>query len=98
MRKISKMYEWSGGTDYRHLCVECPNCIREMVGKRARYKCRAYGVTEGSETDWNAADIACKHYGKPAPDTPVFFQTQEPAPQEGRWEQMSILDLIGGDE
>lgn len=98
MRKISKMYEWSGGTDYRYLCAECPNCIREVIGKRTRYKCRAYGVTEGTETDWNPADIACRHYGKPEPETPVFFRRKEPDAKAERWKQMNIMEWMGQEE
>lgn len=88
------MYEWSGGTDYRHTCYECPNCIRQSAGKRTVYKCKAYGITESSATDWKASYIACKHYGKPAPNPPVFFRDKNPIPEGEIEGQMNIMDFI----
>lgn len=94
MRKISEMYRWSGGTDYRHTCYECPHCIREMVGKRSVYKCKAYGITGSSATDWKPSYIACKHFGKPLPKVSVFFQDKTD-PQKDQVEgQMNIMDFI----
>ena len=47
MRTISEMYKLSGGTDYRNLCAECYNCIRE--GKS--FICRLY-VEAGGNRRW----------------------------------------------
>ena len=94
MRKISEMYRWSGGTDYRHTCYECGNCIRQAAGKREIYKCKAYGITDGSETDWNEANIACKHYGKPVPKPPVFFQGREVKRKDQIEGQMNIMEFL----
>lgn len=44
MRTISEMYKLSGGTDYRNLCAECYNCIRE--GKS--FICRLYVEAGGN--------------------------------------------------
>lgn len=59
MGKISTMYRRSGGTDYRHLCAECKNLIKGRT-----CKCKAYGITERSETDWKPQWIACKFYNR----------------------------------
>lgn len=100
MRKISAMYEWSGGTDYRHLCKECMNCIPVVINKRSVYKCISYGNTEYPATDWNPAYIACKTFGKSPPRVPVYRlkpKTQEGSRQENQIEgQMTIEDFIGG--
>lgn len=94
MRKISEMYQWSGGTDYRHTCYECEHCIREMVGKREVYKCRVYGITASSATDWKPSYIACKHYGKPVPKTPVFLRENKIQQQDQIEGQMNIMDFL----
>lgn len=71
MRKISQMYQWSGGTDYRHLCYECKHCIKVKRGSSLIDKCRAYG-TEGIETDWNRGYIACKEFNGLLPEVPIY--------------------------
>ena len=73
MRKISAMYQWSGGTDYRHVCHECDNCIKIQQGKREVCKCRSYGVTDNCDTNWKDSYIACKAFGKEPPEVPIFF-------------------------
>lgn len=65
MTKIESMYRWSGGTDYRHTCYECPNLKKIKVGKRQVYKCKVYGITDSSETTWKESNIACRFFGKP---------------------------------
>lgn len=74
MRKISAMYEWSGGTDYMHLCVECRNCKKYVTGKRTTYKCKSYGDTEDPHTNWNPAHIACRAFNQNPPEIPVYSQ------------------------
>lgn len=76
MRKISAMYEWSGGTDYRHICYECRNCQKVKKGNRSVYKCMAYGNTDSASSDWKASYIACKHFNKPVPAVPVIRITK----------------------
>ena len=97
MRKISAMYEWSGGTDYRHTCYECQNCIRVAAGKRKVYKCKVYGNTASAATDWKPSHIACRQFNKPYRGTPVIelgegSRGQKEAEIAG---QMSIFDLPG---
>lgn len=72
MRRISAMYQWSGGTDYRHVCKECSNCVLITTGKRSVYKCISYGNSASAATDWNEANIACKGFGKKPPEIPVY--------------------------
>ena len=74
MRKISPMYQWSGGTDYRHTCAECKNLVTIRKCSRAIYKCRSYGNTSGHETDWKASSVACKAFGQDPPAVPLIFQ------------------------
>ena len=55
MRRISEMYQRSGGTSYEHQCSEC---TLFMVGKRCR--CRNYEL----DVDWNPNWTACKFFTK----------------------------------
>lgn len=64
MRRASAMYEWSGGTDYRHTCFECKNCLRQQVRKQTQYKCRVYQVLFSSEKPWKPSFIACRFFDK----------------------------------
>lgn len=92
MRKISAMYEWSGGTDYRHTCYECDNCIKITKGSRQVYKCLVYGDTSSAASDWKASYIACRHFNKPCPPIPVIKtagRQQEAEEIEG---QLSLFD------
>lgn len=95
MRKISAMYQWSGGTDYRHTCYECNNCIRVAVGKMMVHKCNSYGNTGSTATDWKPSFIACKHFNQPPPDVPVFkgqkTNTQKENVMDG---QISIFEFM----
>ena len=58
-RKISAMYEWTGGTDYRHTCGECRSCVKIKKGKKEACKCVMYGDTFGG---WNTSYVACKAF------------------------------------
>lgn len=71
MRKISAMYEWSGGMDYRHTCGECKNCIRVQAGKRTVLKCMSYCVSASPASDWNANSMACRAFDRSPPKIPV---------------------------
>lgn len=55
MRRISEMYQRSGGTNYEHQCSEC---ALFMIGKRCR--CRNYEL----DADWNPNWTACKFFTK----------------------------------
>lgn len=86
MRKISGMYQYSGGTDYRHLCHECSRCVHDTVGKRTIHRCLNYG----RQQEWNEAHIACKFFGKTVPPLTELSQQQE-GPQAV---QMELKDFI----
>lgn len=95
MRKISEMYQWSGGTDYRRTCNECRNCKKVKRGSRTIYKCLAYGDTASAASDWKASYIACRHFNKPVPEVCVMelgMQRQK-APEEQMDGQMSFEDF-----
>lgn len=93
MDKSEQMYKWSGGTDYRHTCNECSNCIKVPMGSRKVDKCKAYGVNDSTETNWRASYIACRHFGKVPPEVPVIelFRKRKQMEIEG---QMSLADFI----
>lgn len=100
MIKISAMYKWSGGTDYRNVCKWCRNCIQTHRGRKKVYKCRVYGITDGPETDWKPEHIACKKFDIQYSGTPILFQrggAQEvkntpKVEREVSGEQMNIFD------
>lgn len=96
MRKISAMYKYSGGTDYRHTCYECKNCIKVGKGNKSVYKCLAYGNTSSTATDWKISYIACKHFNDPLPERPVIEGTKRQQEPEEFPGQMSIEDYLEG--
>lgn len=95
MRKISAMYQWSGGTDYRHTCYECKNCIKVKIGSRYVYKCLIYGNTGSSASDWKASFIACKAFGQDHPERPVIELGTKKQEQKFPEGQISLFDLPG---
>ena len=93
MRKISAMYQWSGGTSYGHKCGECTNC--KKLSDRT-YKCKIYGETDGHETDWKPCWTACKAYNEVFCGEPVIVSgTKRKTVKIG---QLSLFDFmaIGG--
>lgn len=92
MRKISAMYRWSGGTDYRHTCYECSLCVRRKRGNRIVSKCLAYGDTASQASDWKESYIACKHFGGPVLEIPVIRLGSGREQVEEIDGQMSIFD------
>lgn len=86
MRKISLMYKYSGGTDYRHTCYECRRCVKKPK-KQAKYQCLNYG-----EEDWNPAHIACKLFNTaiPVPVSELYCRREQDGP---RTEQLSLKDF-----
>lgn len=93
MRKVSAMYKWSGGTDYRNTCYECKNCRKIRKGSRTVYKCLSYGNTDSSATDWKPSYIACRAFNQVPPIIPVFEHGTGKAEEfpEG---QMSLFDFM----
>lgn len=74
LRKISAMYQWSGGADPKHTCGECSNCTSIQRGKQPIRKCVIYGNTEDVHTDWNESYMACRAFGMTPPKTPLLLQ------------------------
>lgn len=95
MRKISKMYQWSGGTDYRNVCKWCRSFVKVKQGQRTAYKCRIYGITETVETDWQPQHIACKAFNLDYHGIPVIQGGQREAKKEDIDGQMSFADIPG---
>ncbi|WP_290095410.1 hypothetical protein [Bacteroides acidifaciens] len=93
MRKISAMYEWSGGTDYRHTCYECKNCIRQQAGKRISYICSVYQKLFGSDEKWKEYNIACKYFGKTYNGPTLVKKEKRQQASEEIAGQMSIFDF-----
>ena len=85
MRTISEMYRLSGGTDYRNLCAECNNCIRE--GKS--FICRLYAEAGGNRR-WEPQWIACKFFN--ATHLPGKEAVREDVERQQEGIQMSIFD------
>ena len=83
------MYEWSGGTDYRHTCYECSRCDPMNVGKRTVYRCLNYDP----DFNWNAANIACKFFGM-VKNHPLVSVKEQKTDDEEVTQQMTIFDFI----
>ena len=96
MRKISKMYQWSGGTDYRNVCNWCGNLVKTKRNQRTVHKCKIYGITDTPETDWQPQHIACKAYNLDYQGEPVIHggQLKKTAVDDIEG-QMSIADIPG---
>ena len=93
MRKISAMYQYSGGADYTHCCCECKNFIVCERGKKNVNKCKAYGVTEGPESDWKATYMACRQFNIPAQGEGLLYSLQREKGQKEMEGQMSLNDF-----
>lgn len=50
-----------------HLCGECCNLMTFRAGKRTVRKCKAYGATCSSKSDWAKKWGACGLFGKDVP-------------------------------
>lgn len=70
MRKISYMYQKSGGTDYVHSCRECANCVTALRGKKEVRKCSLYVDTESYRSDWDPGYTACRFFSGSALEAP----------------------------
>lgn len=97
-KKAEAMYQWSGGTDYTHLCCECRNCVKMKKGSRTVYKCLSYGNTDSTASDWRAGEIACNAFNQPPPEVPVMETGigRKRKPDKGEMKgQLSIEDFLG---
>lgn len=65
-RKIDAMHR-EYGQDAAHRCADCPNLCIYATSSYTRHKCKAYGDSCSSATDWAKRWTACGLYGKPLP-------------------------------
>lgn len=61
-RKHEAMYA-AYGKSPKHLCRDCLNFIMVQAGARRVSKCKAYGITASSASDWSGRECACGLYG-----------------------------------
>lgn len=101
MRRISAMYQLSGGTCWQHTCGECDACLTEPAGKKKVRKCREYRQISGTDPDWNPKSTACRFFRPALPEKTELGIMQQEAKeileseeQEGRIaRQMTIEDF-----
>ena len=87
MRKISYMYQISGGTDHRHFCEECIHCVpmSDVTCRKDQYICAKHP----EHPQWNPYWISCKKFS----DT-----REEPKRRKkASIHQMTIMELLGAE-
>lgn len=90
---IQRMYDFAGGTDYRHLCYECSNCVDVENGdSHTRSKCLVFGDDGTVKSDWRRSNIACKLFGIDYHGSTVLQQGQQV--NDSVDGQMSIFDFL----
>lgn len=62
-RKITAMHR-EYGKDTAHKCADCQNLCSYATSRCTRHKCKAYGESCSSATDWAKRWTACGLYGK----------------------------------
>ncbi len=81
-RKIAAMHR-EYGKDHTHKCVDCPNLCIYATSSYTRHKCKAYGDSCSSATDWAKRWTACGLYGKPlAADHVPLIKRLKPAKRQ----------------
>ena len=93
MRKISKMYQWSGGITPFHTCRECRNCRKVGKGNKSVYKCMIYGNTNSEASDWRISWTACKAFNTVYSGRTVIRTVKRERDEEQMEGQMSICLL-----
>lgn len=87
------------GKDEMHKCKECDHLITVTENRRWN-KCKAYGISSSSSTDWRLKWTACGLYNKPyAGDVPIFELKKhmtKPIEDDQIDGQMSIWDIKKG--
>lgn len=63
MRKLAAMHAEYGKRP-GHTCRECCNCVRGEYHGEAYVKCRLYGFTYGTATDWSGRYAACGRFNR----------------------------------
>lgn len=95
MRKISKMYQWSGGITPFHTCRECRNCRKVGKGNKSVYKCMIYGNTNSEASDWRISWTACKAFNTVYSGRTVIRTVSRECEDEQLEGQMSLADIPG---
>lgn len=72
-RKHNAMYELYG-IDTDHICRNCCNFEKHRVGNKTVSKCKLYGVTGSSASDWNGRKTACSRFNDSTEVVPVIEQ------------------------
>lgn len=93
-RKIVAMHR-EYGQDAAHRCAGCPNLCIYATSSYTRHKCKAYGDSCSSATDWAKRWTACGLYGKPIAAAHVpLIKRLKPAKQQEKPldEQLGFLE------
>ena len=70
LRKIDLMHRTFGKCD-GHTCGECSNLVEHRYDKRY-FKCKAYGTSNSSASDWAKRWLACGLFNKSWGDKPIM--------------------------
>ena len=77
-KPVELMRRLYGGCPGCHICAECCNFTVIHAGRKKLFKCKAYGVTCSSASDWAKRWEPCGLFGKPA-DRPMVTTGQKMA-------------------
>lgn len=64
LRKIALMHRIFGICD-GHTCGECSNLVEGRYHDKILRKCKVYGLTHSSASDWAKRYLACGMFNKP---------------------------------
>lgn len=97
--RIALMHEIFG-IDEEHQCKTCKH-IEQHGSNRQYWKCKVYGVTFSTASDWRLKWAACGLYNKPYTNDVPIIELKKHMPKpiiETQCEgQMTIEDLIESD-
>lgn len=81
-RKIDAMHDYFG-VDEEHTCKHCKNLLKLCYRDDVYYKCKAYGVTPSTASDFRQKWTACGLFNKKYTGTPLIEVVKhEPRPSE----------------
>lgn len=92
MEKITLMHKIYGYG--KGLCKDCPHL--ETYSKKSSYcKCKLYGITSSTTTDWAKRWIACGMKDRASDDLKPVYQPRAIRPDHEQIEgQMDIFDFM----
>ena len=96
MRKISYMYQQSGGCNHRHFCRECVHLQKMSDGVRNGFRA---GIPDHccmkhpDGHDWNPAWLSCKWFS----DVPEKPTKSKRSKMTKKVHQMTIMELLGAE-